>query len=420
MDTAIIITLCSLLLVAYLFDLTASRTRIPSVIMLLFLGWLMQRVTGLFEVDIPNLTPLLPILGTIGLILIVLEGSLELEYDQSKKPLIFKSILMAFLPIVIMSFLLAFGLRHFGFFSFKLCLLNIIPLCVISSSIAIPSVRALRSYNREFVIYESSLSDIIGVLFFNFMVLNNFFGAETFGQFGLELLIMIVVSFIAIVGLAFLLNRIEHHIKFVPIILLVVLIYAVSKMYHLPALIFILLYGLFLSNLDELKKLSWIKNEWIHPLEKELPKFRDMIAEMTFLIRAVFFLVFGFLIETAEILNSDTILLAVGIVVLIFVIRALFLLILREPLNPLIFIAPRGLITILLFLAIPATQSIPIINESLMIQIIVITALVMMIGLMATKIPQKESKPPVKEDNAGILPVEPLPVTTDPAADPRV
>jgi hypothetical protein len=40
----IIITL-SLLLVAYLFDLTASRTQIPSVILLLVLGWFVRETT---------------------------------------------------------------------------------------------------------------------------------------------------------------------------------------------------------------------------------------------------------------------------------------------------------------------------------------------------------------------------------------
>jgi Kef-type K+ transport system membrane component KefB len=71
-----------LLLVAYLFDLTASRTQIPSVILLLVLGWFAE--TTLLDIEIPDLTSTLPILGTIGLILIVLEGSLELELNKSK------------------------------------------------------------------------------------------------------------------------------------------------------------------------------------------------------------------------------------------------------------------------------------------------------------------------------------------------
>ena len=84
MSTAIIITICLLLLFAYLFDVSSSRTKIPSVILLLILGWSVKQGAILFEISIPNLIPILPILGTIGLILIVLEGSLELELNKSK------------------------------------------------------------------------------------------------------------------------------------------------------------------------------------------------------------------------------------------------------------------------------------------------------------------------------------------------
>ena len=137
---------------------------------------------------------------------------------------------------------------------------NAIPFCVISSAIAILSVRNLSSHNKEFVIYESSLSDILGVLLFNFLALNETIDRFSFGNFALQLLIITVVSFIATIGLSFLLTKIEHHIKFVPIILLVVLIYAVSKIYHLPGLIFILIFGLLIGNLDELKRFKWIEN----------------------------------------------------------------------------------------------------------------------------------------------------------------
>jgi cell volume regulation protein A len=87
----LIISLCLLLLVAYLFDLTAARTKIPSVILLLLLGWVVREATLLFSIAIPDLSSTLPILGTIGLILIVLEGSLELELNNSKIWLIKKS-----------------------------------------------------------------------------------------------------------------------------------------------------------------------------------------------------------------------------------------------------------------------------------------------------------------------------------------
>jgi hypothetical protein len=53
------------------------------------------------------------------------------------------------------------------------------------------------------------------------------------------------------------------------------------------------------------------------------------------------------------------------------------------PLVPLVFLAPRGLITILLFLTIPAASKIPIINNALVTQVIILTALVMTVGTIA-------------------------------------
>lgn len=97
MTTSIIITLCILILLAYLFDLSSAKTRIPSVILLLILGWVIKQLTVFFNVVVPDLSSLLPILGTVGLILIVLEGSLELELDKSKLPMVKKAFFCFFL-----------------------------------------------------------------------------------------------------------------------------------------------------------------------------------------------------------------------------------------------------------------------------------------------------------------------------------
>src|SRR4051812_37002374 len=105
MSTAIIITVCILLLLAYVFDITSPYTKVPSVIFLLLLGWIVQRVALAAGVKIPDLGPLLPILGSVGLILIVLEGALELEINKDKKKLIGRSVISAILPIGLLSFL---------------------------------------------------------------------------------------------------------------------------------------------------------------------------------------------------------------------------------------------------------------------------------------------------------------------------
>lgn len=385
MSAAIIITLCVLLLIAYVFDLSSKFTRIPSVILLLLLGWLVKQGARALDVVIPDMTDLLPVLGSVGLILIVMEGSLDLELDKSKRILIGKSFIVAVLPIFSLAFLLAWFLMQYSGLDYKTCLLNAIPLSVISSSIAIPSAKNLSPFRREFIVYESSFSDILGVLFFNFILLNEVVDGMSFGVFGIEFVIVLTASFIATVGLALLLKHINHHIKFAPIILLVILIYEVSKIYHLPGMIFILVFGLFIGNLDQLKRFKWISRLDPDRLEIEVHKFREIVTEAAFLVRSIFFIVFGYLIKAAEVANLETLPWSAGIVAGIFAIRAIFLYIMRIPLKPLLFIAPRGLITILLFLAIPLADSMSIVNNALVIQVVLLAALVMMLGLLLTQ-----------------------------------
>jgi len=385
MTTTIIITICSLLLLAYAFDLSASKTKIPSVILLLVLGYVCKQLTDLFQISIPDLAPTLPLLGTIGLILIVLEGSLELEFNASKLNVIGKAAVIALIPMLILAFGMAYILQQYEGVPLKNGLANAIPLAIISSAIAIPSAAHLLASNKEFITYESSLSDIFGVILFNFITLNDNIGSESVGSFSLQLLLMLAITFVVTIGLAFLLSRIRHHIKYSPIIIMVILIYALSKYYHLPALIFILLFGLFLGNLDELKNNRFIQKLKPEILNDEVHKFKELTTEIAFLVRALFFLLFGFLINSNELFNHETILWAIGICVSVLFLRFLFLKAFKMEMLPVLFIAPRGLITILLFLNIPSSQAVSLVNKSLIIQVIILGALIMMIGLMINK-----------------------------------
>jgi hypothetical protein len=384
MQNAIIITICSLLLMAYLFDISSAFTKIPSVILLLILGMLSKVATGFLPLRIPDLNPVLPILGTIGLILIVLEGSLELELNKSKARVIKKSFLIALIPILVLAIIMAVVLNQYYAVPFRIGLVNSLPFCVISSAIAIPSVRNIISSDREFVIYESSFSDILGVLIFNFILLNSVFNAMSFVYFGLQIIVIIVISFLSVLGLSFLLSRIKNHITYTPIILSIILIYAITKHYHLPGLVFILIFGLFLGNFEAFKRFRWIEKLRPEKLEKEVVKFKEITYEATFLVRALFFLLFGFLIDPVELVNTRTLPWAAGIVALILAIRYIILKVSKLPVYPLQFIAPRGLITILLFISILPELSIPMVNNSLVIQTVLISVFVMMTGLFKT------------------------------------
>ncbi len=385
MTTAIIITFCILLLVAYVFDLTSSKTKIPSVILLLVLGWFSRYLSQVLGILLPDFSVFLPVLGTIGLILIVLEGSLELELNASKIKLIKITLWGALVPIVVLSVLFAAYLTYYGGYDWKTSLANVVPLCVISSAIAIPSVQNLSGSKREFVIYESSFSDIIGVVLFNFLAYNSVINGRAFLMFGAQLLIIIAVSLVATFGLSFMLGKIEHRIKFIPIILIIILIYAVSKEYHLPSLVFILIFGLIMGNLKELKRFGWLAAWETGSLQTEVHRFHEVTTEAAFLVRTLFFLLFGYLINEQDVFNLHTLPLSLSVVGIILLVRIIQLKTSGIHLAPLAFVAPRGLITILLFLSIPAGQSIPLVDGALIIQIILIMALIMMGGLMIAK-----------------------------------
>ncbi|HEY1047413.1 MAG TPA: sodium:proton antiporter [Bacteroidia bacterium] len=389
MSVVVVITLCLLLLIAYVFDITSKYTRVPSVIMLMALGFFTKYLLQIFGFEIKNLNAYLPAIGSVGLILIVLEGSLELEVSKDKNGMILKSFLVALIPMIILLVLISVLIFLLSESDFYNAMLNAIPLCVISSAIAIPSVKNLGKFNKEFVIYESSFSDILGVLLFNFYAMNEAFSFLAIGNFLMQIVIMLVFALIATLLLSLLLNNIKHHVKFLPIIILVILIYELSKVFHLPGLIFVLIFGLFLGNLNQLEKFNLTRKFKITKLKGEVHKFTEITVEAAFVIRASFFVLFGFLLEASEILNLESLPIAFIIFSTIILVRILILLIYKLPFLPLMFIAPRGLITILLFLSIPISRQISIINNSVIIQVVILTAIWMMIGLMFNKSPKK-------------------------------
>jgi potassium/hydrogen antiporter len=391
MTFAIIVSICILLLIAYLFDLSSKHTRIPTVILLLLMGWGVHRVLDLFKIKISDLNPLLPVLGTVGLILIVLEGGLELKLKRENKDILTKSTLSAIIALVLSMLSFGFAFYYFSGGSLMTCFINAIPLCIVSSAIAIPSAENISKDKKTFIIYESSMSDIFGVVLFNFFLVNEFIDFQAVGGFFLEIIIMLAVSIIASSLLALLIKRIDHHVKFLPIIIMIILIYEISKYYHLPALIFILIFGLLVNNINEIKGgIKFLDKLNTEKLTREVSRFREIVIEFTFLVRTLFFLLFGFIIETKAVIDLKSLIMAGGIVGIILLIRIIYLAISRLPIIPLLFIAPRGLITILLFISIPLSKRLSFITDSLIIQVILLSTLVMMIGLMFHK--KKESE----------------------------
>ena len=174
------------------------------------------------------------------------------------------------------------------------------PFAVISSAVAIPSATGLAQQPREFVVYESSLSDILGVLVFYAWLGSG----GSLGAFAADLLGGVAISAAAAVaaalGLYVLINKLEGHVRFLPMLAGIVCLYAIGKELHLSPLVLVLVCGLLLNNTHVLRRLPRV-NAIRHPeYEQTLKEFKGLVAELTFATKSFFFLLLGYWTDVRE------------------------------------------------------------------------------------------------------------------------
>ena len=377
-----LIVLSGLVIFSYLFDLIAGKTKIPSVLLLLFLGVGIKQVINYFEVAIFDLSAVLPTLGTLGLILIVFEGALGLKYSPAKNLVIKRSFFSALIILLCTTFCISWLLYELSGADYYRCFLNAIPFCVVSSAIAIPSASSIDKHKKEFIIYESSFSDILTVILFNFMLNNKHINVGSFAKLSVELFTILAFALGACLLLLYLIGRITHHVKFFLIIALLILVYAIGQSYHLSSLIIVLALGLFLNNADQIK-LPWFQKTFIyHGLHIDLKQLLQLSAESAFLMRTFFFVIFGFTMDIYQ-LQKWSVLIVGGLVLLsIYVIRFVYIkAVSKTDLMPELVIVPRGLISVLLYYNLPHNLRLPGVETPLLFVVILSTSIIMSIGL---------------------------------------
>lgn len=381
MTNLVILILCILVILSYLFDITARYSKVPGVILLILLGILIQIISQSLNIRIPNLRPLLPVIGTLGLIMIVLEASLDLKIEKGKKGLIIKSVSSAFILFALFTAIMSFILVRIDQIPVRTAILNSIPLAIISSAVAISAASLLKPEEKEFVVYESSFSDIIGIIVFDFIVISQ--GSVMAGVLNLTFntVLTVIIALLTTSVLAILLHKITYHINYVIIMTSVVLVYALAKLAHLPALLLVLTFGLILSNSTLLENTPVKKIVDFEKFRNDISAFKTILSELTFLVRSFFFLIFGYYTKIDGLFSLNNLYIAALVTAGIFILRYIYIvLILRKPAIPLLFFAPRGLITILLFISIPASARISAISEELITLVILMSIVVLTFG----------------------------------------
>jgi len=413
----ILFVLPFLIIFSYLFDAFARKTKFPSVILLMFTGILVRAITSAYGLDsFGFLDNLIPVLGTIGLILIVLEGALELKLSKEKLPLIVKGFFAALIILILNIAALQWVFVHLFDMDSGLATLSAIPLSIISSAVAIPSAASLLDWDREFVVYESTFSDILGIMIFNYslnQVESNqpLVGGSSLIGLGIQIIGVIVISLVITYVLVRILQQIKHHVKFFLILALLILVYAIGKLLHLPALVTIFIFGVFLSNLNQLLPRFLRRYLDIEQTEKGLHEFHILTAESTFIVRTFFFLFFGFSIQITAFTSLNPILYGLLLFAIMLVLRYLYFAISRVQLKPtaLVYMSPRGLISILLFIQLKEVTFIDShnspIDDRVLLIIILSSMLVMLMGTLKKKT-NFENEEPSETEGANNEPID--------------
>jgi len=389
---SVLIALALVVIVSYLFNLVSRATRIPSVLMLLGMGLAVRALSeGPLQGRIPDVQPLLEVLGSIGLIMIVLEAALDLELVRENRKMIWGSLNLTLAEMGVSTVFVA-AVLHYGLGAgWAPAIVYALPLAILSSAIVIPSVENLRKHSvKEFMIYQSTVSDILGIMLFYFVTeglqhptggwqpwLQGFLWS--FGG-------SIVVSAVFAYALVLLLQHIRTSLKMFLLIAVLILLYAVGKMLHLSSLLVILFFGLMLRNpqlffIGFLKR--WINMDVVRTL---LGDFQLITRETAFIVRTFFFVVFGFSIALGSLTKGSTIFLSALVVVGLLYWRATAVKVVMPNSDRIIrYMAPRGLITILLFYSIPAELQLPGFDRGLLLYVILASNVYMAWGMVRNR-----------------------------------
>ena len=381
----IMIGLSLIIILSYTFNYISKRTKIPSVIMLIVTGFIMS---FFLPEEGVNLRPFLEFLGAVGLIMIVLEASLDLELTREKRSLMIKAVLSSIILLLVSSFGIGYLIKFFFEVELNQALFYAVPLSIMSSAIIIPSVQHLDEHNREFLIFEASFSDIFGIMFFFFLQdsLKHATTSAIATSISVNILVTLITSFVLGYLVIMMILKVTGQVKlFLPIAVLI-LLYSLGKLFHLSSLVFVLVFGLMINN----RKL-FFKGALLRLINKE--KFTDTLEDLkvltlesSFIVRTFFFIVFGMTI-TAEGLNNPLLyVIGAGAILILLASRwAYTSVFLKKFKNPAFFVAPRGLITILLFFAIPEEMMLDEFSPTILLLVIIATNLIMTYGLMKYK-----------------------------------
>ena len=389
------------LLLAFAIEHIGAKLAFPSVVLLIATGLTAKPFLTAFDLSITGLDMVVPVIGTVGLVLIVLEGALDIELRPERLRSVSGALLMAVLGFVVCAAIFSALIMMLLPLSPIQSLTAAIPFAVISSAVAIPSSLFFPTHGREFVVYESSVSDILGVMTFFALLESDGTLAGALSSLAGGGLLSLFLAATCAVGLTMIMLRIDGHIRFIPLLAGMFGLYAIGKLFHLSPLVMVLLFGLALNNPGVITRFRPFRHWLDSSYTATLSEFKLLTTEMTFAVRGFFFILLGYWTDLSSLASFHAWIAAALVLLVIYASRRILLSVVRiqfELIEALTWLAPRGLITVLLFLAAKDVLPMPEFMGGTVLLVVLVSAAITTLARLrwdaahTQKSPNKEEK----------------------------
>lgn len=200
---------------------------------------------------------------------------------------------------------------------------------------------------------------------------------------GGNILFTLLISAVVCYGLIILFQKIKSETKLFLFIAILMIIYSIGKKLELSSLIMILFFGMILKNPKLFFRGPLAKHLQHDVLSDIYKNFKVVTRESAFVVRTFFFVIFGLSLVLSSLFNLQVLFISLLILIFMYGFRWVFTRIfLGKNMYPEAFISPRGLITVLLFYAIPEEYLSADFEEGILLFVILFTAIIMAVALI--------------------------------------
>jgi cell volume regulation protein A len=293
-----------LLVLAFVANRLAQRTRVPDAVVLILTGVLLGPVFRL--IDAAKYESITRGFGTLALILILFEGGLELDVRETLRHL-GGGLMLSWSAYVITAGLVAAVARWSLGVSWQGAVLVGAVLGCVSSTIMLPVLQQIpiRKPVKLTLLVESAIGDVLAVLTVGALL--NFHRSQgsllrgLVGGFVFELGVSVVLGVVAALLWARLMpllsdQRFWHSLTFAAVLLL----YAGASAARASGLFAVLVFGIVLANLEKIRRGLLLVDLSMDLPEGEVhQQILNFHSELAFLIRTFFFVMIGAVVHLA-------------------------------------------------------------------------------------------------------------------------